>query len=361
MNASRQPASGERWRGLTDAARDRAIEELKRRGRAAWGVTYYSQLAPPDLCALAGRPRPVQYGALIGWLKRRGGPGRGDPACAFALVAHLLGLAPDDDEMVATAPPPRARRAPRRGARSADGADAAFEVSCPSLVHDHRFVLVGELPRVELHPAVLLQPQDATGLWYPQVARHNPLRAGRAFSCFVRLGNPGGLWHTKRLPLDARIRVLALEREWRVDWSARMNEADLAQRLAGLGLVAERELFVSRASVELLEPSLRDHGRFAEEPLRFEEPHAETCVAPVTLDWKGGAAYLEIREGHGDRLVFGGTAASGATIVLGGGRPAPPEANVICELAVPGRYRLRLYPAVWSFVDPPYEWWLTLT
>jgi hypothetical protein len=28
------------------------------------------------------------------------------------------------------------------------------------------------------------------------------------------------------------------------------------------------------------------------------------------------------------------------------------------ELDHPGPYRLRLYPAVWSFVDPPYEWWI---
>jgi hypothetical protein len=34
---------------------------------------------------------------------------------------------------------------------------------------------------------------------------------------------------------------------------------------------------------------------------------------------------------------------------------------VVFELEGPGRYRLRLYPAASSFVDPPYEWWLDVT
>lgn len=356
--APRKPAGGAKWRGLTAAARDGAIEELKRRGRATWGATYYSQLAPPELCALAGRTGAVQYGALIGWLKRLGSAKRSDPASAIELVAHLLGASPDDDELLTTVPPARNRTAPRRGAERDGSADEGFEVNCPSTVHDHRFVVVGELPRANLHPVVLLQPQDGTGLWYPQVGRHNPLRAGRAFSCFVRLGNPGGIWHEKPLPLDAKIRAMALEHEWRADWSGRMSESELGQRLGELGVVAEKESLVSRASLELLEPTLHDHGKFRDDPLVFDEPSAEACVAPVTLRWKGGAAYLEVRDGDGDRLVYGGTTASGATLVVRGGSAPPPGATVAFVLDRPGRYRLRLYPAVWSFVDPAYEWWL---
>lgn len=359
--APRDLSAGVKWRGLSATAKNRAIEELKRRGREAWGATYYSQMAPPELCRMAGRPREVQYGALIGWIKRMGKPNRPDPACAIDLVAYLLGVSTDDEALTTTVPSPRNRTASRRSAPLIEHPDEALAVSCPGVVHDHRFVVLGELPREELHAAVILQPQDGAGYWYPQVARHNPLRAGRAFSCFVRLGNPGGIWHTKKLPLDAKLRVLALYNEWKLDWSGRMAECELQERLGELGVAAQKECFVCRASIASLAPTLRDHGRFAESPLVFHEPRAEACVAPVTLAWHGGAAYMEIREGCGDRLLYEGTAAPGATLVLRGGKAPPPDASVIVELENPGQYRLRLYPAAWSFVDPPYEWWLHVT
>ena len=349
-----------KWRGLTAAAKQRAIDELKQRGRQTWGPTYYSQLAPPDLCKMAGRPREVQYGALISWLKRLGNESHSDPAYAIGFVAHLLGVPPDDDELTTAVPSVRTREVPQGRTRTAEHSGGVFEVNCPSVVHDHRFVVLGQLPNEKLHPAVLLQPQDGCGYWYPQVARHNPLRAGSAFCCYVRLGNPGGIWHKKKLPLDARVRVLALAKEWRADWSTRMDEAEVTRRLEEVDLVAHRECFVSRASVEVTEPTLSDRGRFDKSPLMFDEPGAESCVAPMTLSWKGGAAYIEIREGSGDRLLHGGTAASGATIVVRGGMKAPADAEVVFELDEPGRYRVRLYPAVWSFVDPPYEWWLNV-
>jgi hypothetical protein len=310
---------------------------------------------------MAGRPAVVQYGALIGWLKRLGNANRSDPASAIELAAHLLGLSPDDDELTTTVPPSPNRTTFRRGTRRSESADDAFEVNCPSVVHDHRFVVLGQLPQANLHPLVVLKPADGTGLWYPQIGKHNPLRAGRAFTCFVRLGNPGGIWHTKKLPLDATVRVLALENAWKADWSERMSNAELEERLKKAGVVAQNESSVSRVSIEFVEPTLHDHGHFQNSPLVFDEPRARACVAPVTLGWKGGAAYVEIREGSGDRPLYGGTAASGATLVVRGGKRAPPNASVVFELDKPGQYRLRLYPAAWSFVDPPYEWWLEVT
>jgi hypothetical protein len=318
-------------------------------------------MAPLELCRVAGRPKEVQFGALIGWLKRLGNADRSDPASAIELVAHLLGVAPDDDELITSVPSSRARRSSSRAAQRIESVDSVFEVSCPSVIHDHRFVVLGELPQNGLHPAVILQPQDRTGFWYPQVARHNVLRAGRAFTCFVRLGNPGGIWQTKKLPLDAKVRVLALKHEWKPAWSGRMVESELQQRLEELGVVAEKECFVSRASIEPLEPTLSDHGSFANDPLIFHESKAETCAAPLTLTWKGGAAYIEIREGSGDRLLYEGTVASGVTLTVRGGEPAPSNAGAVFELDKPGQYRVRLHPAVCSFVDPPYEWWLDVT
>lgn len=360
VSASKDGTAGEKGRVLSAAAKSRAIDELKRRGREAWGATYYSQMAPLELCKMAGRPREVQYGALIGWVKRLGKPTRPDPACAIEMVAHLLGVPPDDDDLSVAMPSAAAHGISRRSTPRASSQYESFEVNCPSVVYDHRFVVLGELPGNELHPLVLLQPQDGTRLWYPQVARHNPLRAGRAFTCFVRLGNPNGIWHSKKLPLDGKVRVLALQKAWRPDWSRRMNELELGQQLGELGVVAEKEFFVSRTAVDLLAPVLHDRGRFESSPLGFEEPKAEHCVAPLTIAWKGGAAYIEIREGRGDRLLYSGSAASGATLVVRGGRAAPSNATVLFELDEPGEYRLRLYPSVWSFVDPPYEWWINI-
>ena len=163
------------------------------------------------------------------------------------------------------------------------------------------------------------------------------------------------------LPLDAKVRVLALQKEWRADWSTRLDEAELGRRLGDVGPPAEKECFVSRACIELVEPTLRDHGRFRDTPLVFDEPRDETCVAPVMLSWKGEAAYIEIRAGSGDRLLHWGNAASGATSLVRGGKAPRRDATKVIELDQPGKYRLRLYPAVWSFVDPPYEWWLSIT
>ncbi len=348
------------WRGITEEAKAAAILELKRRGREFWGATYYSQMAPSELCQIAGRAGEVQYGALIAWLKRLGKPQHSDPAHAVELVAHLLGVASDDPSLTTAVSPASAIEAgPKRGARL-ESARGALVVNCPSVIFDHRFVVVGELPDDDLFPAVLLCPRDGTGFWYPQVGRHNPLRARRAFSCFVRLGNPGGIWHAKPLPLDARLRVLALRHEWREDWSERVDEPTLDRRLLDLEVIAEKDCMVSRASLEPLTPSLRDQGPFRATPLSFVEPCALACTAPVSLTWSGGAAFLEIRSGSGDRPLFAGTAASGVTLVLPGASSTVPEASLVFELEGPGQYRVRLHPAAWSFVDPPYEWWLEI-
>lgn len=361
MTRSRDSSSDDAPRRLTAEARARAIEELKRRGKESWGATYYSQMAPPDLCRLAGRPRPVQYGALISWVKRLGGPGRSHPSGAIDLVAHLVGASPED-VVVLGSPGESDDVAPTPLRRSQGGAtrDGDLVVNCPSVVHDHRFVVVGELPDEDLFPAVLLQPLDGSGYWYPQVAQHNPLRAGRAFACLVRLGNPSGIWHTKKPPLDARVRVVALRKKWERQRAERMQDDVLGRRLSELGLVAEKEASVSRVAVDLLEPTLTDRGRFAQAPLRLEEPRAESCVSPLRLEWRGGAAHIEIREGKGDRVVFQGTAAPGATLTVRGGQAPVDDADVLFQLDQAGPYRLRLYPTVWSFVDPPYEWWLDI-
>ncbi len=338
-----------------------AIEELKRRGKGKWGASYYSQPAPIELCELAGRPRQVQYGALISWLKRLESSTRPVPAGAIALVAHLTNSSPEDclsaRDQASLETPTRSRLdAERRKVRP-----SRLEVNCPSAIHDHRFVLVGELPDDDLHPVVLVQPLDGTGYWYPQVARHNPLRAGRAFACFVQLGNPVGVWHVKPPPLDAKIRVLALARAWSTEREARMTEDEAAKYTAELGVIDQRDVLTSRVSTTPLAPSLRDGADFSKEPLMHDEPQAHRCVAPLVLDWKGGAAYIEVRQGEGDNLIFEGSAAPGATLTLRGAAPPTHPGSVLYELPRPGRYRLRLYPSLKSFVDPPYEWWLEVS
>ena len=358
MNERTDPSTNSPARRLKSEAKAKAIGELKRQGKDAWGPSYYSQMAPDELCALAGRSRAVQYGALISWLKRLGQSDRADPSGALELVAHLIGTSRDEVSMalgpVDDATPQSRRRAPSR-LIDAD----AFAVNCPSVIHDHRFVVLGELPASDLYPVVLLQPLDGSGYWYPQVARHNPLRAGRCFVSSVRLGNPGGIWHTKKPPLDAKVRVVALKKKWDLEKTHRMHEAEIASILDELCVVAQKDTLVSRVSFQPLEPTLRDAGRFEAEPLKIRLPQAETCVAPLKLDWQGGAAYIEIREGHGDRLLFQGTAAPGAVLTVRGRSHPPPHA--IFELAEPGRYRVRLYPAASSFVEPLHEWWLDVS
>lgn len=361
MNDSKTPESGRLGLKLSAAATTSAIEELGRRGRETWGASYYSQLAPEDLCLLSGRSRPVQYGALISWLKRLNEGSKPAPAGALELVALLTDSATSDSGLttrLSDANVPQPRR--RRGFKPIGAQESNFVVNCPSVIHDYRLVVVGELPHEHWHAVVFVQPLDGTGYWYPQIARHNPLRAGRAFVCFAQIGNPAGIWHIKRPPLDAKVRVLVLERPWNADPSMRMSEDDLVRHAEECGLVDQKDTLTSRVSTDPLAPSLRDRAEFSDQPLLHDEPRARSCVAPLTLDWKGGAAYIEIREGDGDRLIFEGTAAPGAVLTMRGGEESTDPHAVLFELAGPGRYRLRLYPAVKSFVDPPFEWWLEL-
>jgi hypothetical protein len=298
---------------------------------------------------------------LISWLKRLNEGSKPAPAGAIELVAHLTDLTTTDSELTTKLSDSDAHQPRKRRGSKLTGAEKSnFVVNCPSVVHDHRFVVVGELPHEHLHAAVFVQPRDGTGYWYPQIARNNPLRAGRAFACFVQLGNPAGIWHIKRPPLDAQVRVLALEKPWNADSSIRLLDGDLATQAERLGLVAQKNILTSRVSTDPLAPSLRDGAAFSDQPLVHDEPRAWSCVAPLILDWKGGAAYIEIREGDGDQLVFQGTAAPGAVLTMRGGEESTDPQAVLFELADPGRYRLRLYPAVKSFVDPPFEWWLEL-
>lgn len=360
MNDAKTP-EGRLGLKLSAQATASAIDELGRRGKETWGPSYYSQLAPGDLCRLAGRSRPVQYGALISWLKRLNEGSKPAPAGAIELVAHLTNLTTADSELTTKISDSEVHHSrKRRGAKRASAEETSLVVNCPSVIHDYRFVVVGELPHEHLHAAVFVQPLDGTGYWYPQIARHNPLRAGRAFASFVQIGNPAGIWHVKRPPLEAKVRVLVLEQPWNTDSSMRLLEDDLLKHAERLGLVGHKDTLTSRVSTDPLAPSLRDSSEFSDQPLVHDEPRARSCVAPLTLDWKGGAAYIEIREGDGDRLVFQGSAAPGAVLTMHGSEePTDPQA-VLFELGGPGRYRVRLYPAVKSFVDPPFEWWLEL-
>jgi hypothetical protein len=361
MSASNPAGRSRPHLKLSASATTSAIEELKRLGKETWGATYYSQLAPAELCTMAGRPRPVQFGALISWLKRLGENGRPAPKGAIELVAALLKSAPADEALTTEVGAPEPLAKGRAAADRSAARESRFEVNCPSVVHDYRFVVLGELPRDHLHAVVLVQPLDGTGLWYPQVARHNPLRAGRAFACFVQLGNPAGIWHIRRPPLDAKVRVLALERPWSHELNHRLSDREVGAQAESLGLVDQHETLTSRVSTDPLVPLLRDAGPFSTEPLTHPEPQPRKCVAPLIVEWNGGAAYLEVRSGDGDQLIHEGTAASGVTLTLTGRSARPTHTTVLCELPGSGRYRLRLYPAVKSFVDPPYEWWLDVS
>jgi hypothetical protein len=160
--------------------------------------------------------------------------------------------------------------------------------------------------------------------------------------------------------LDATVRVLVLEKAWRLDWSDRMSEAELSQRAAELGLVAQKDTMTSRVSTDPLIPTLSDGADFLTTPLVHDEPRAWSCVPPLTLRWNGGAAYVEIRRGDGDQLLFQGTAAPGVLLTVHGDPEPTDPASVVVELPERGRYRIRLYPSVKRFLNPLYEWWVDL-
>jgi hypothetical protein len=231
--------------------------------------------------------------------------------------------------------------------------DAPFVINCPSTIVDHRVVLIGQLADATHYPAVFVRPEDEEEWWYPQNGHHNPLRAGRAFACFVHIGNPNGIWQLKELPLAAEVRVCALAGEWR-HGSDRLDTGALDERLSKIGNLMEMRRNITRISLTVDGVTISDQS--GSKGL-FHGPRPIPCTAPIRFDWDSNVdARIEVRKGFGDNWVDTKTVRPGARLVIDA---AQKGANDI-RLPGAGKYRVRLYPLKVSFVDPSHEWWLDI-
>lgn len=231
-----------------------------------------------------------------------------------------------------------------------------IEASVPKTVTDHRAVIIGQLPRSGLFPAVLVQPQDGQRYWYPQIAgKHNPLRVDRAFGCLAHFGNPGSIRFPEDVALEFEVRVYALEREWPSDDADRLDENGLQNRLQDLGPVGVKEYIVRREIASLDKITLADGTG---ETQLLGPTKMIRCIPPITISWRGPQAHAEVRRGVDDHQEYCRETASSLRILLGD--PTSPNRPGICVLGQIGKYRLRLYPEKFTFIDPPYEWWFDI-
>jgi hypothetical protein len=238
--------------------------------------------------------------------------------------------------------------------RSSRPSAGRMVVSCPERTTDHRFVILGQLPDASHFPGVFVKPRDGRDYWYPQhTHKHNPLKTGSAFCCYAHLGNPNWIWHKKEGDmLEADVRVLALRGAWRRGYE-RLTSRKLEILLSEIGYSEEIRRYIKREPITLGSMRLSHPGGRHD----FRLHHVIDCIAPVTITWTGGwQAYIEVHAGEGDKRLRDGTYASGVSLVLAG---KPRGSNEI-PLDRAGRYRVRLYPQKWSFVEPPYEWWLDI-
>jgi hypothetical protein len=236
-----------------------------------------------------------------------------------------------------------------------------FDVSCPQTIGDHRIVILGCLSK-QYHPAVFVGPRDDTQLWYPQFGEHNPLRVGTAFCFLAHIGNPIGIWHFKELPMTADVLVCALTREWPHGYGSKhLTAQELTERLEELEC-KEPEYKRKERQVNRSLPWAHGVTLWHEGGTRqlFVPPSPIDCVAPVRFDWDDNtAAVIEIHAGEADDLVCAPcTVGPGTRLVLQGQKRTRSD---IVLLQGAGRYRVRLFPVRQTFLDPPYECWLSIS
>lgn len=327
---------------------------------------------PDDVCEAAQikvRPGRVAWGMLEKRLSRGHRPGSG-LASAIGLASFLLGKSAAD--LCITFNPAHAGR---RKVRSSAGkgkerhvhpasvprmSTTRMAIKLPKTIFEHRVVMVAHLPEgpdgAELHAVAFVAPNDGTGLWYVQSSR---LRAGRAVSWYLHLGNPLNIGHIQSasLPVSATVHVFCTVERW-PDLEDALSSESVAQLLAERHLVdsAHPKIVRTPAGVNDIE-IVAANSRW-----RAPQPEVRPCQAPVTISWSGsGGAHLEIRRALGDVFCYGGLAVPGVTIRLGKPNPKAQAATQIIWLEKPDLYRVKLYPGGRrTFVDPVHEWWLDI-
>jgi hypothetical protein len=293
----------------------------------------------------AGFSKPTRCESLVRRLRDRWlGQTRTSPS-TLQLAEHLL------DE-----PRPRITTTERPTAAGGNAASrAAFDVHCPSRTHDHRVVVLGQLPDEKSHAAVFVQPRGFE-VWWPQ---HDALqpdpRAQLAFMVLAHLGNPQGRFQENvKLPHDFDVLVYAVRKPWR-DRADPLSLTTIEARLHELGIVAGplRRRIRRLRGFEDVRITHRG-GR-----LPVFDGSLLRCRAPVSITWSGlKDALLEIRLAYRDFEYTVSKARSGVKLTL----PHCRQPKNQIRLDEAGKvYRVRLYPPKRTFVDAQYEWWIDVT
>lgn len=249
-------------------------------------------------------------------------------------------------------------------------ASGSFDARCLYTAVDHRALVVGELPRLGLHPIIVVRPQNQPDHWYLQEA---PIVKGRAFGGLVYFGNPGLIGHPGDESNIYYLKVLALEQEWhpQSDRRAPLDE-DALEAIAKRGVVWPSDQPAGHAVVRAV-PPLKELHIDAERIAIIASPndHAVTlpiplyysCTSPVTLSWTGiGPILVEVRRADGDVLVTEPIKClSSDRVVLAAAGSAPVSGMVIALPRGNETYRVKIYPVKREIkIDPIIEVWLKI-
>lgn len=339
---------GGRW--LKPEDKDAALVALTQlRQKAGMAVKENAEVGSEKLWEIIGQV-PMSWDALKHQLARSDAPHSRTWQGAIALASRLL---KQPEEEITQGTPP--------SGRSANGGQAQPQgyllVSYPTRIADHRAVILGQLPDAGLRAALFVKPVDGKPYWYPQCGmktKHNPLQVGTAFACFCYFGNPDWEEPNEAPAQTYAVRVYAVGAEW-PHGTNRLKENELDAKLGALGNQGFVEVKVERSSPV---QSVTISGLRDTQKLSFESVRRARCAAPIEIAWTGQQdAHVEIRKGRGDTHVWNDLVKT--PLVLTGPGAVETRGRRVA-LQGSGLYRVRLYPLRWSFVDPPYEFWLDL-
>jgi hypothetical protein len=329
---------------LTEEAQERTLVALRKR-QARADHTKINEI-PVDLKNAIGA-RNLTWDGLFVRVRRCRKPGA--RFSCIDLAARVLRR--PKGELTELANPSAGALAP---AKSPSARTVAFHVDCPDIFFDHRLVLVGQLPREGLVPAVVVQPQDGTRLWYPQASA---ICVKQAFAALVHIGNPFGIGHLQDppFPVEARIRIYVLSAP--VDLGPNpIAGRVLTNKLRNAVVGRPWSKTVTRPSTGMRSLQVLDEQGRVDPP----GPQILRCKAPVALRWEGDSnARVEVRSAIRDVRRFDLAVTNGLVLTRGARNPWP-ELRAV-KLPRSGLYRIKVYAAGWrTFVDPLHEWWLDI-
>lgn len=355
------PSGARRRRYLSREAKQEALDALAAEKRRVHGKD--DAPATPELQKIYGAKISASWDMLRHCIDRSWRWGSKTWPKANILAASLIKKTFDEDLLKKVVEDITSLDCPdgEVGARGEPRRDQP-QVSHPETVSDFRAILVGQLPRADLHPVVMVKPDDGRDYWYPQYGgKHNPVVAGSAFACLALFGDPDVRGSRKPDDDDVQdflVHVYALAAPWD-GGSERFKDKELARRLKPCRPEYIAAFTIQREVAPANSVTIGD-----KDGVRWRDSESKEiieCKAPVTISWVGTVATIEVREAEGDHFLKNRYGISPVILDIVTGKHVGPATKHHVPLKKAGLYRVRLHARKPAFVSPLFEWWLNIT